>query len=377
MNKKNLVIAIIIIVILLGVVIYGQINKKENSDFKIGIAAALTGDANEWGQGELNVFKMLVDDLNNKGGIAGRNIEFVVEDTKSTNVGTVDAVMKLTAIDKVPVILGPTWGDSFQGGYPIAEQNKTALITPSAAFETVENKNNFTYSFSTWWPQLPEIDALQKFMNKNNFNDIVVINDHDAFNTKAADIFEENAKQNNIKILDRVQIPIGEKDFRTIFVKIKKLQPRAIFVEMQDVSQIGPFMKQAKELGIDAKIFSTSAGQNEDAVKKFGQYMEGFTYSFVKSPSGAEYDDFIKEYESRYNQKPSGPSVLNAYNAITILIKVIENGAETGTEIRDSLYKIKTPGLGVSEISFNDNGQIGLADFEIKTVHNNKFEIVK
>ncbi|TRZ64906.1 MAG: ABC transporter substrate-binding protein [Spirochaetia bacterium] len=373
-NQKIIigVIIIAVIVVFIGWQMYED--KQGNSgSIKIGVAIAGTGEASEWGQGEFRVIQMYIDDLNARGGVNGKQINLVVEDTKSTGVGTVDAVMKLIKVDKVPVIIGPTWGDSFQGGYPIAEDSKTVLLTPSAALETVEDKEKFTYLFSTWWPQLTEVQALQNFMLSHGIKNIFIVNDHDAFNTKVSDIFENAAKEKNLNIIGREQIPIGQNDFRTIIIKAKQLKPDAIFVEMQSVSNIGPFMKQAKELGLSARVFSTSAGQNEDAVKKFKEAMESFTYSFIKTPSGAVYDNFVKEYQAKYKQLPSGPSVLNTYNAIVALTEVLKSGAQTGTEIRDALYKVKVSGIGVPEVSFNSLGQINEADFEIRMVRDGQF----
>ena len=341
--------------------------------FTIGVAVAKTGDAAEWGQGEFNVFKMYTDDINAAGGLNGRPIALDVEDTKSTGEGTVTAVTKLISIDHVPVILGPTWADSFQGANPIAEQAKTVLLSPSDALETVQNKEKFTYLFSTWWPEASQIQTLLGYMTSNGITKIAIMNDHDSFDTQFTDELAASAETKGVTVADREQFSIDTSDFRTQIVKIKQLHPDAIFIEINNVAGLGPFMKQVRQLGFIGKVFSTADAQNEDAVKKFGSDMDGLTYAFVKTPSGDIYNNFVKKYQSKYNVLPSTPSILPAYNAIAALVAALQGGAQTGTEIRDALNNIRVPGIGVSEISFSSLGQINNAEFEMRTIHNSQF----
>ena len=374
-HTKTIVwIVVVIVVVFFGWRVYK--NQQQSETFKVGAALALTGDASEWGQGELQVTQMMIDDFNAKGGLNGIPIQLAIQDTKSTGEGTVDAVNELINIEQVPVILGPTWVDSFQGPNPIAEQAHVVMLTPSAALEVVDHKEQFTYLFSTFWPQAPEIQALDGFMVARKMKSLAIINDHDPFDTKLADELAADAQAKGIAMVDREQLPIDSNDFRTQIVKIKQLHPDAVFIEINNVSTLGPFMKQAKELGLSATIFSSPDAQNQDAVSKFGKYMEGLTYPFLKTPTGTLYADFVKKYQGKYNALPSTPSAVTTYNAVVALLSVLKSGARTGTEIRDALYKVDVHGIGVSDISFNSMGEIKDADFEMRMIHNGQFTTI-
>ncbi len=371
-KKIWIAIGVIIIVLFVGWRWYGGQGSHGNA-IEVGVASAQTGDGAEWGQGELNAVKMYIDDVNAHGGVDGTPIRLSIEDTRSTGVGTVNAITKLISIEQVPAIIGPTWADSFQGGNPIAENAKTVLISPSAALETVPNKEKFTYLFSTWWPQAPEIKELRNFMLAQRVKTFAIINDHDSFDTKFADDFEASAVEGGMKMVDREQVPIDQTDFRTEIVKIKDLHPDALFIEIENVSEIGPFMKQAKELGLSSRIFGSPSVQNADALSKFGDVMEGLTYVFARTPTSTAYDNFVKGYEAKYGELPSGPSDLNAYNAVAALVAALRTGARTGTQIRDALHEIEFPSITGSKNSFDNIGQIKNADFEMKMVHGGKF----
>src|ERR1035437_6770501 len=142
MNKKTIYI-IITVVVVIGVLIFiSNKNSSKNNSIKVGVAVDESGYAANWGESEVKAVQLALDQYKDK---INQPVELIIENTKGTDVGTVDAVKKLIEIDHVQAIIGPTWADSYQGGQPIAENSKVTMITPSAAIETIQNKDKFTY----------------------------------------------------------------------------------------------------------------------------------------------------------------------------------------------------------------------------------------
>ncbi len=73
---------------------------------KVGIATDLTGAIGYAGNANANVAKMVVKDINAKGGVLGRPLELFIEDTASNESVAVANVRKLIQRDKVDVVLG-------------------------------------------------------------------------------------------------------------------------------------------------------------------------------------------------------------------------------------------------------------------------------
>ena len=74
---------------------------------KIGIADPLTGAYAALGKSELIGCRLAVEQMNEKGGILGRKVELVVEDSTSGDAGTaVQKARKLIDVDKVDFLLG-------------------------------------------------------------------------------------------------------------------------------------------------------------------------------------------------------------------------------------------------------------------------------
>lgn len=347
--------------------------KTENSNqpVKIGVAVGLTGYAANWGEGEVKAIQLALDEYKDK---IDKPIELIFEDTKSDGLGTVNAIKKLIEVDRVSSIIGPTWGDSFQGGYPIAQAAGVSVISPSAAFETVENKNQFPYIFSTWWPQHQEAKALIKDMLNKGITKIVIVHDEDAFNTKFGDIFAEELSKEGKKIISRVVVPIGTTDFRTHITKLKTSNPEAILVLPQDTASVGTFMKQLREQKVVSRVYSTTSAQNEENLEKFPGLFEELLYSFPNYSHDKKYIELKQRLIKRYGENTAeGPAFVNAYNAASMLFTVLSEGSYSREDIRNGLPQVKISGIGTDNLFFDQNGQIGNINFMIKTVSNNKF----
>ena len=132
--------AVVIVIIAWWFLANYQKPEVATTPIKIGLAVGLTGYAANWGEGEVKAIELALDKYR---GQISDPVELIIEDTKSEGLDTVNATKKLIDVDKGVAIIGPTWGDSFQGGYPLAEQAHVAVISSSAALEAVENKNDF------------------------------------------------------------------------------------------------------------------------------------------------------------------------------------------------------------------------------------------
>jgi branched-chain amino acid transport system substrate-binding protein len=78
----------------------------QSNPIKVGIATDLTGPIGFAGNANANLAKMVVNDINGKGGILGRSLQLFIEDTASNESVAVNNVRKLTQRDRVDVVFG-------------------------------------------------------------------------------------------------------------------------------------------------------------------------------------------------------------------------------------------------------------------------------
>ena len=81
---------------------------------KAGVIMDLTGPLSFLGVANANVAKMVIDDINAKGGLLGRHVELLVEDSATTDSLAEAKATKLVEQDKVDVILGGIYSSTRQ-----------------------------------------------------------------------------------------------------------------------------------------------------------------------------------------------------------------------------------------------------------------------
>lgn len=349
--------------------------KKEEGTLKIGAAVAQTDMAAQWGEGEYRTIKMLVDEKNAQGGIDGALIELVVEDTRSDANGTTNAILKLATVDQVPVIIGPTWGDVFQGGFPIAQSNTVVLVTPSTALESVLNRAELPYLFSTWWPQSAEVEAFRQYAVAQSIKRVAIINDQGSFSSAfATDVKAAVDRDPSLELVEHIELPVGSSDFRTTLLKVKAARPDVTYLLMEDDTQYGPLLKSASEMKLGLSFFSMTSAQNEALLENFRSEVEGLRYTYPKIDEDAdEYRALVAKYQTLYGEAPSTASFSNTINAVRAVFAALEQGARTGPQIREALATLSIEGVGIPTVKFTPERQVEAAAFEVKEVRNGQF----
>ncbi|MBU3668433.1 MAG: amino acid ABC transporter substrate-binding protein [Candidatus Taylorbacteria bacterium] len=375
-NKGFYVVLVVtIIVVSLSVI---NVSKDDTSRrvFMIGGAFGLSGQCAEFGEGELKAAQLAIREANKEYESSGVSFELVVEDTECEYKSTFNAINKLIHVNKVSMIIGPTWGDSFQSAVPLINKSKIPTISPSAAMEAIHlQKQPVDYYFSTWFSGNSEMTAIQNQMNKIGHKNVVVVHDQDPFGVLMSEIFNGLAHENGINLVDTYDSVTGTEDYRVILSKISSAKPDAVFMSFIGPDSKVKFLKQAREFGLTLPMYSASDIQNETLLKQFGSYMEGVTYSYPKT-SGL-YDIYVDRYKSEYGSVPQGPSSANAYDAVKIATASMIQAYDENVPIRDVLTKIKLKGYSSEVLGFNEMHQMQKAESLIKTIKEGKFVEVK
>src|SRR3989344_967238 len=139
MNTKNSVLTLLMLLLLAAC---------STQNVKIGWLGPLTGTASTYGVPELNAARLAVDEINNAGGINGKQVELIVEDGKCEAVGTTTAAKKLIEIDQVKYVLGGHCSTETMALMPISEQNKIFIM--AGATGTTSFTNAGKYAFRTF-----------------------------------------------------------------------------------------------------------------------------------------------------------------------------------------------------------------------------------
>ena len=100
--------------------------------FVIGGLDSLTGLGESYGVPLSQSKFMAVEEINAAGGINGRMLKLIVEDSKCTANDAITAYRRLTEVEGIKIILGATCSSATLGVAPLAEKDRVILLSPSS-----------------------------------------------------------------------------------------------------------------------------------------------------------------------------------------------------------------------------------------------------
>ena len=103
------------------------------TEITIGIVLPLTGSLGAGGQLLQTGFELAREEINRSSLLGGSKIKFIMEDSRSTPEGAVEAYNKLIHRDGVSVIIGPNTSSATREAFPIAQENEVVAISPTSA----------------------------------------------------------------------------------------------------------------------------------------------------------------------------------------------------------------------------------------------------
>lgn len=374
MNNKLLVGIMIILVFVVGCsqsYTSNVIKEPEpaKQPIKIGLAAPLTFEP-ILGESSLLGAEVAVDEINTKGGIDGRVILLIAEDTQCNGKMAANAGQKLVNVDKVNVIMGTVCSAATLAIAPIAEENKVVLVSIASSNPSITDAGDYIFRV---WPSdsLQGVVMAEYLYNERGFRRIATIYQNSDYNVGLTNVLTERFKELGGEVVaDEVYSPEA-KDFKTELTKIKAAKPDAIYVV--PYSKEGAILiKQIKELGLDADVFGPEI-INEKMVEDSEGAAEGIVFTTPQFDEEAENTkQFIQKYEAMHGKEsPYAVVSANAYDAIMIISEAIKANGESAEGIRDYLYTIEDyPGVA-GKLTIDENGD-ALKEYKFQIVEDGK-----
>lgn len=316
---------------------------------KIGAVYALSGWAAIGGTSELTGIKMAVEDLNKAGGISGQKIELTIEDNQSDLKKTVNSIQKLATVDKVKFILGPNWAEFAEVAAPICEAQKVIMLTASGYTRTLTKDRKFI--FTTLPSHSIMTEPLSNLIIKNGHKKIALATSVSSYFESLATSMREQLKAQNVTLASDDLWNPGQNDFKSYITKLKGGGFDAVILMLNEGGDLSSFLKQARELGLTAKLYASNAPLFDHAITENPLLAEGVTIFNLLTIAKPE---FLSRFQSIYGS-PASDSVPRAYDLISIVKDTITRCGDVDTsKLSDCM--LKTDIIGQSgHIRFNPN----------------------
>lgn len=330
----------------LTIVVFAAGTAMAAEPIKIGYLAALTGDYAQYGITEVNMAKLVVGDINAKGGILGRKIELIPYDTKTRNEDAVNAVRRMIESDKVCAIVGANSSGINIATAPIVAKGKTPQISTVGTnpFVTVDNKGKVRpYSFRICFTD-PYQGALAADLAYNDLKKTkaaILYNVGSDYAQGLREFFVKDYEKLGGKIVADEGFRETDVDFRAQLTTIKNSGADLLFLPGMG-KDMALAIKQAQELGLKVTVIGGD-GYAEFMNEIAGPAMKGtfwVNHTYLDDPEMAPIFARYKEvYKDDCKEFVNGTM---AYDAMYWLIDAIKRaGKADGQAIAKALEETK------------------------------------
>jgi branched-chain amino acid transport system substrate-binding protein len=310
---------------------------------RIGASMSLTGTYAKPGTYQKEGYDVCADEVNAKGGLLGRKIEFVLHDDQSAPATAVKLYEKLITEDKVDAVMGPYSSAVSEAVANVTEKYKKVMVAPLAATTSIFKKGR-KYIFMIVSPAEVYLEGLIDMAAKRGLKTVAILNEDTLFPKASATGAAELAKKRGLQVVLQEAYPKGNTDFSALLVKLKAVNP--------DVLAAGTYFddavaitRQMKELGVNPKMFGLTVGGDlpefYDLLKQNAEYVYGSAQWDESLPFPGQ-KEFVAGYKKRFKGEPPYFTAAGYAGCLIYAEAVKRAGTLDADKVRDELLKLKT-----------------------------------
>lgn len=337
---------------------------SSSNSLKIGSLLPSTGDLAPVGQPMIDTVPLLVDTVNNCGGVNGQPVTLISEDDQTDPTAGNEAMTKLAEVDKVAGVVGSFASSVSQAAVDVAARNQVMLVSPgstSPVFTERAEKGDFNgYWARTAPPDTYQAAALAKLASDRGFkrvSTIVINNDYGV-----------GFEQAFVSAFEKLGGTVVNKDRPT------RYDPKATTFETEAAAAFGSkpdavvavlyaetgslLLKSAYEQGlmdgvqvmltdgVKSDTFAEQVGKTSD-----GKYIITNAIGTVPGADGEALAELTKVWEEKKNEAPPA-YVPQSWDAAALLALAAEAAkANTGEGIASKIEEVaNAPGTEVSDV---------------------------
>jgi ABC-type branched-subunit amino acid transport system substrate-binding protein len=361
-------IAVIVLVIVIAAA-YLALQPNGETEIKMGVIMCLSGDLGPVGPDLVEGIELAAWEINNEGGIKGKNITLIIEDSATDPTKAMEVGTKLIDIDGVQVIIGPMITDSTLSLAEKATPNEVVLLTPSATNPKITDAGDFV--FRTCPSDLVQGKAMAAVAEAKGYSKVATLVINNDYGTGLEEAFSEDFGG---EIVERIVFDAAKADYRTELETIRAKSPDAIMF-VAYIESGTAVLKQAQELGMNIPWIAAEGIADSVMLERAEviPQMENMILTKPRSPTDLDaYKHFLDNFHEKYPGKEPGIYAEYSYDAVMLAAEAIRKVGNRGGKIADALYDVSDGYEGASgDKTFDENGDVS-ADFDLLTVSNNQ-----
>jgi branched-chain amino acid transport system substrate-binding protein len=353
------------------------------TEIVVGTIQDLSGPLAGYGKQARNGMQLRIDELNEQGGVHGRQIKLLVEDSGYDPKKAVLAAQKLVNQDKIFIMAGHLGTAQNNAAMPIQFEKKVVNFMPlTAAREMYEAPNELKYALlSSYYDQMRV--TLPKMVADKNVKKICIIYQDDEFGLEVLRGSEAGLKTVNMELTEKTSFKRGATDFSSQVAKMKASGCELVVLGTIIRETIGT-VAEARKNGFNPVFFASVAAYTDLIHKLGGKAMDGiYATMVVQNPYTDEASQPIRFWANKYKTKfNEDPAVFSAYG-YTMIDIMIQAAQKAGPQLTTESFVKAMNGLtvpsdifGTPKLTFTATKRLGSELSRLSQIQDGKWKPV-
>ncbi|MCF7953439.1 MAG: ABC transporter substrate-binding protein [Spirochaetales bacterium] len=341
MNWKKFTVSICIVcMVSVGMLWAAGVQEAEGGDdtVLIGVSAPITGDFAANGNYIRTGLIYGASVLNENGGIKGREVELVIEDSKGDPSEGVLIAQRFIQNDDIVAVVGDFSSSVSMAAAEIYQQAGMTQISPTASHPGYSKIGDYIFRAGT--TQSSEGPFLAQWAVEDlGHKDIATVYINSDWGVVANKYFVEEVEALGGTITNQENYITGDKDFQATITKIRQSDPDMVFLAMP-WADAGAIISQMGQVGYLPPMMGPGQLSTNDLIEMTGDYSEGLRANAVyfKDDVRPVSRNFTDGYYEMWDVYPHDHAAL-AYDALMIVAEAMEKSGFDRDAIRDEVAK--------------------------------------
>lgn len=302
-------------------------NTASGDTIKIGLVASLNGDLKPWGSDSEKGAQLAVEEFNAAGGINGKKIQLMVEDSQSAPEKGKTAAEKLISEGVLGIVGEIASGITAQIGQAAYEKG-VPIISPGAT--RVDITDIGANVFRVCYIDDFQGPAMAKFaFEERGKRKIAIMTDvKQPYSKGLSESFARYFKQLGGEIVDEQSYESGQTQFTGQLTNIKAKNPDALFLSGY-FNEVGPIARQAREVGLNVELFGGDGWDSSEILTSGGEAIVGGFYvnHYNNMEDRPEVKAFLDMWKAKYGGVPATAMGPLAYDAMALMLDAMKRSA--------------------------------------------------
>ena len=354
-----------------------------DTEIVLGSIQDLSGPLAGFGKQDRLGMMLAVDEINEQGGINGRKLRLIVEDSGYDPKKAVLAAQKLVNQDKIFMMMGHIGTAQNMAAMPVQfEKNVINFFPVTAAREMYEPFHRLKYSFAaTYYDQMRR--AVPQMIKEKGLKKVCTVYQDDDFGLEVLRGGEAGLKTMGMDYAEKTSFKRGSTDFSSQVAKMKAAGCEMVVLGTIIRETIGT-IGESRKTGFNPVFLGSSAAYTDLIHKLGGKAMDGlYATMTVQNPYTDETSQPIRFWANKYKTKfNEDPAVFSVYGYL--IINTFANAAtKAGKNLTtDSFIKvmdtmtIPTDIFGSAPATFSATKRLGSDASRLSQIQDGKWKVV-